>query len=517
MAASQNKENFLKKDDSWSREIKSFCRRILETGEDLYVGDAVKEPEWACAPAVEKGPVRSYLGFPIFWPDNTFFGTICAIDTKSTDYKVPMVALLGQLSDMISKDLKLLENYEKILTLAVKAAVDATLSEVLTLLCKAVEVTSIAGTMKCSILLLEDGKYLRHGAGPGLPDFYNEAIDGIEIGENIGSCGAAAFSKKRVIVEDIMEHPNWEPFRDLATQANIRACWSEPILSSNGEVLGTFAMYFEEPVAPNKHQIEIINSSAYNARIAIEHNRLLVDLEREKQKADMANKSKTDFLNHMSHELRTPLNAIIGFSDVIKSEIFGKLDNDKYAEYIDNINTSGTFLLELIDDILEVSKIESNKISAKPQNVPLKDIIEYCTKLLQNKAEHRKISLIVDVPEDIRDVYADVRHLKQILVNIITNAIKYTHENDTVKISASKINEMIEISIADNGPGIKDSEKEFLFTPFKQLNKDPRITQDGVGLGLSLTKGLVENNGDEIDIQSTYGKGTTATFTVPTH
>ena len=129
--------------------------------------------------------------------------------------------------------------------------------------------------MRCSVLVVStDHQHLRHGAAPSLPSFYNEAVDGLAIGPEAGSCGAAAHSGKRVVVEDVMTHPNWAAYRDLAQRANVRACWSQPIRAADGEILGTFAMYYAEPRAPEPYEEELIESMAHLAGLAIERGRL---------------------------------------------------------------------------------------------------------------------------------------------------------------------------------------------------------------------------------------------------
>ena len=284
VTTSDNEDNFLSKEDSWTMQVRSFCREIVETNAELYVANAAGDPKWASIDPVKEGPVRSYLGYPVYWPNGTLFGTICVIDTKATEYDETFVRLLGQFRDLVSKDLHLIENFEQIFSLAINVASEGELNDVLTLLARSIEALASDPKTKCSILLMEDGKYLRSAAGPSLPEDYTDAIDGVEIGPDVGSCGEAAYGKKTVITEDLWSHPNWVPFLDLVKKANLRACWSEPIIAKSGEVLGTFAMYFEEPKTPTEKDIELIKSSVFNARMAIEHNRMVADLERGTQK-----------------------------------------------------------------------------------------------------------------------------------------------------------------------------------------------------------------------------------------
>jgi len=204
-----------------------------------------------------------------------------------------------------------------------KLATGDSLKEVLTYLTKTVE-NSIAG-LKCSVLLFDsEKKSLVHGAAPSLPDFYNKAIDGINIGPNVGSCGAAAFSSQTVIVDDVRVHPNWESFRDLAEKADIRACWSQPIISSTKETLGTFALYYREAKSPNKEEVELIQSFAHLAGVAIECKWAEEDLFKVHRELESLVDEKTIELKERTRELEQKnmaLKEILGQIEIEKRQI----------------------------------------------------------------------------------------------------------------------------------------------------------------------------------------------------
>ena len=515
VAVSDNPDNFLSKNESWSEEVRSFCREIMETDKEVYVADAVGDPKWNCIDPVKDGPIRSYLGYPIYWPNGKLFGTICVIDTKTTDYDEAFVSLLGQFRDLISKDLNLIENFEQIFSLAFNVASDGDLKDILTLLARSVEAVAPDRGTKCSILLLEGGKYLRHGTGPSLPKFYTDAIDGVEIGPDVGSCGEAAYHKKTVITEDLWAHPNWAPFLDLVKRANLRACWSEPIISKSGEVLGTFAMYFDEPKLPTDGDIDMIRGCVFNARIAIEHNRMITALEEARETAEAANRAKTEFLGNMSHELRTPLNAIIGFASVMEQETFGPVENEKYAQYTRDILQSGHFLLDMINDMLEISRIESNDIAPEPEAINLAPLVEDCFRVLNMRATEKSVTLSSEITYAELLVRADRRHLKQIVINLLTNAVKYTNEGDTVQVSARAHPDMVELIVEDHGPGIPKEDLKSVFIPFRQARNRHTTSTDGFGLGLPLSKTLAEKNGGTLHLESVQNQGTKVHIILP--
>ena len=515
VAANNATDGIMSKHDCWSAKTKSFCRAIMETDKELYVSHAVDDKRWSDIDSVKNGPVRSYLGYPIYWPDGQLFGTICIIDDKQSAYSEAFQQLLGQFRDLIAKDLQLVENYERIFSLAINVAVESDLPDVLALLTRSIEVTSLDSGLKCSILLIEDGKYLRNGASPSLPKHYVEAINGIEIGPDVGSCGAAAFHKKPVIIENIRTHPNWAPYLELVEQTDLYACWSEPIMSASGDMLGTFALYFDKPKSPSQRHIELIQTCVFNARLAIEHHRMISALQEARQEAESANRTKSQFLGNMSHELRTPLNAIIGFASVKEQQALGPIENTKYQQYATDIAESGRYLLSLIDDILEFTRIEADNVAVSPELIEINPVITDCVRILELHAAQRSMKVINDIKDDTLSVYMDKRHLKQVLINLITNAIKYAHPNGTVKIASCLLHDSVEISIIDNGPGIPAHQIHNVFTPFHQVIDSHKASQDGFGLGLPLSKNLMELNGGSLHLDSEENIGTTARIHAP--
>jgi two-component system cell cycle sensor histidine kinase PleC len=231
--------------------------------------------------------------------------------------------------------------------------------------------------------------------------------------------------------------------------------------------------------------------------------------------AESASKAKSEFLANMSHELRTPLNAIIGFSDIMQREMYGPLGDPRYKEYSSDILSSGQHLLALINDILDMSKIEAGKMSIRPEPVDLLEIIEDTVRLVRTRADSGGLTVQIDIPNDLPEVEADYRALKQILLNLLSNAVKFTPRGGRVTVStALEPNGRVRVSITDTGIGIAEDDLGRLAKPFAQIENQHSKTVQGTGLGLALTKSLVERHDGVLDIKSQPGVGTTVSFTL---
>jgi PAS domain S-box-containing protein len=230
--------------------------------------------------------------------------------------------------------------------------------------------------------------------------------------------------------------------------------------------------------------------------------------------AEASNRTKTEFLANMSHELRTPLNSVIGFADMMRSQVAGDI-NEKQAGYLSNISQSGKHLLNIINEILDISKIESGKMKLYKEDVLLVETYAEIIATLQHIASRKEIKLDISPWPENEYAYADRAKLKQILYNLVGNAIKFTNEGGSVIIGTRNDGKFIHISVSDTGIGIAPDGLERLFKPFTQLESFESRTYEGTGLGLALSKELVELHGGKITVESEPGKGSTFIFTLP--
>jgi cell cycle sensor histidine kinase DivJ len=240
-----------------------------------------------------------------------------------------------------------------------------------------------------------------------------------------------------------------------------------------------------------------------------------VELLRVRDEAESANHAKTQFLATMSHELRTPLNAVIGFSEILNRELFGSLGEVRYRDYAGLIHESGQHLLHVVNDILDMSKIEAGKFDIVKEPFDAGLLVKSCCEVMRHAAEQKSIELRIDMAPHLPELAADKRACKQILLNVISNAIKFTGEGGFVLVSAHIETGNIVFVVADNGIGIAEEDLPRLGNPFVQAHVSYDRSYDGAGLGLSVVKGLVRLHGGRLELASTLGEGTTATILLP--
>lgn len=277
-----------------------------------------------------------------------------------------------------------------------------------------------------------------------------------------------------------------------------------------------------------KRQEEVRRLNEEALQLAVERledsSRELVELaekyQAEKIRAESANTAKSEFLANMSHELRTPLNAINGFSEMMVSEMFGPLGDKRYKEYVQDILSSGQHLLALINDILDMSKIEAGKLSLNLDWMEVGEVVDDAVRLMRNRAETANLDLVVSIAPGLPEIEADYRAVKQVLLNLLSNALKFTPPGGRVEVKVWELGQntgasRVRISVSDNGIGIAKRDIGRLGQPFAQIETQHSKTQQGSGLGLALTRSLIDMHDGAFELESEVGLGTTATVTLP--
>jgi signal transduction histidine kinase len=260
-------------------------------------------------------------------------------------------------------------------------------------------------------------------------------------------------------------------------------------------------------------EVEVINRDELGA-LANHLNGMSGELGRLYRQIEAANRNKSEFLANMSHELRTPLNAIMGFSEVLAEQMFGEV-NDKQLEYLHDIHSSGQHLLALINDILDLSKIEAGRMELELSRFYLEPLLSNALVLVRERAERRGLTLELDVEPGIGECVADERKVKQVVVNLLSNAVKFTPAGGSVTLRARRIESGTELAVIDTGVGIAEADQALVFEEFRQARGEHLGKSEGTGLGLSLAKRFVELHGGSIWVQSATGQGATFAFTLP--
>jgi signal transduction histidine kinase len=276
-------------------------------------------------------------------------------------------------------------------------------------------------------------------------------------------------------------------------------------------------------------EAEAVRSQGLAERASTEKDQALVALRERNQdllvarrEALQASQAKTLFLAAMSHELRTPLNAIIGFSEILRDQRFGALGSDRYVDYADNIRTSGTHLLSLINDVLDISKIEAGKLTLEPEQVSVGDLCASTLRLFREQADAGRIALSSTPAEPDISLRADPRAIRQILVNLLSNALKFTRPGDEISVTAApetrniggQNREIVKIAVSDTGVGIPEEFQDSVFLPFNR-GAESSDQESGTGLGLALVKSLTEMHREQVELDSVEGRGTTVTIYLP--
>jgi GAF domain-containing protein/anti-sigma regulatory factor (Ser/Thr protein kinase) len=335
----------------------------------------------------------------------------------------------------------------------------------------------------------------------------------LRIGE--GATGRAAETKVPTQIANLRQEQDFATrgMRPILSRLGYQSLLAVPLLLDQ-RIMGALTIYRRQTGTFAPEAVNLLQTFATQSVVAIQNARLFREIEDKGREIETANRHKSEFLANMSHELRTPLNAIIGFSEVLGERMFGEL-NDKQAEYTDDILSSGRHLLSLINDILDLSKVEAGRMELELAKFDLPMAIDNALTLIRERASRHGVRLHHSVDERLGELTGDERKIKQILLNLLSNAVKFTPEGGRVDVDAVSANGMVEISVSDTGIGIAPQDHETIFEEFRQVGTDYAQKREGTGLGLTLTRKFVELHGGKIWVDSEVGKGSKFTFTLP--
>jgi signal transduction histidine kinase len=311
---------------------------------------------------------------------------------------------------------------------------------------------------------------------------------------------------------DILAAPAESRVRDALVRAGYRALLAVPLVRE-GHLLGGLTVIRKATGEFGAEVVDLMRTFATQSALAIQNARLFRELAGKSRELEAASRHKSEFLANMSHELRTPLNAVIGFSEVLGERMFGEL-NEKQEEYLKDIHASGQHLLSLINDILDLSKIEAGRMELELTDFNLPATLDNALILVRERAGRHGIALHMSVDERLEQVRADERKIRQVVLNLLSNAIKFTPEEGRIDLRAVPGDAGVEVSVSDTGVGIAPEDQEAIFEEFRQVGTVAKKVE-GTGLGLTLSRKFIELHGGRIWVHSQVGVGSTFTFTIP--
>ena len=330
----------------------------------------------------------------------------------------------------------------------------------------------------------------------------------IDLGKT--TIGQAAERGQPLQVSDMADAHD-HPFREFSLKAGFRSLLTVP-MRGDGVIRG-IVLLRRSPGEFDDRVVNLLTALASQSKVAIENARLFSEIDEKGRQIEAANRHKSEFLANMSHELRTPLNAIIGFSEVLLDPTL-KVNEEEQRQFLTDVLSSGKHLLGLINEVLDLAKIEAGKMELQIEPALLQDVVEAVSNTMRSLAAKKSINLRVDSDESLASFPMDGARVKQVLLNLVSNAIKFTPEGGRVWVRAGAKDGNARIEVGDTGPGIAAEDQERIFLEFQQAGSDAGKPQ-GTGLGLALAKKFVEMHGGRIWLESEVGKGSRFFFTIP--
>jgi signal transduction histidine kinase len=502
--------------------------RAVLTNDVVAIPDVREDPDYLFPEHVIPGGFRSILGVPLRSSGRPI-GAITVGRPQPGPFVEAHVDLLRTFADqavIAIENVRLLQALEKRtgeLTQSVGElralgevgqAVSSTLDLETVLRTIAARATELTGMDACAIYEYDEGAgAFNFRATDRLPRELVEALSAAPIPRGEGALGRMATTGQPVQIRDVADTREYQSrVREILVRLGLRSLLAVPLLCE-GRLFGGLTVNRRAPGEFAPDAIELLKAFATQSALAIQNARLFREIEDKSRQLETASRHKSEFLANMSHELRTPLNAIIGFSEVLNERMFGEI-NDKQSEYVIDILESGRHLLALINDILDLSKIEAGRMELEPSEFHLPTAIDNTLTLVRERAERRGIALARDIDPRVGAVRADERKVKQVLLNLLSNALKFTPEGGRVDVRARARDGVREVSVVDTGVGIAAEDLEAVFEEFRQVGASTKKAE-GTGLGLAISRKFIELHGGRLWVDSKPGHGSTFTFTLP--
>jgi signal transduction histidine kinase len=506
----------------------SLTGRVLIERKPVQISDVLADPEYSNLEPQRLAGYRTHLGVPLL-RDGRPIGLILVSRRTVQPFTEKQIELVETFADQAviaienvrlfteleARTAALSRSVDQLTALGeVGRAVSSTLdleTVLTTIVSRAVELSRLDGGVVFEYD--EDAEEFVQRVATETGGALAEARRTTRIQKGEGALGQTAITLEPVQVPDIIVPGAYESrLRGNLIESGIRAILAVPMVRE-GQLIGCLAVTRNLPGDFPAETIDLLRTFATQSALAIQNARLFHEIADKSRQLEAASQHKSEFLANMSHELRTPLNAVIGFSEVLAQGMFGDV-NEKQSEYLHDILDSGRHLLSLINDILDLSKIEAGRMELEVSEFDLPQAIQNALTLVRERALRRGIALHHVIDNRVAGIRADERKVKQVLLNLLSNAIKFTPEGGGIEVRAAPVDGMVEVSVTDTGVGIAPEDQEAAFEEFRQVGTADKKAE-GTGLGLALSRKFIELHGGRISVRSQLGTGSTFTFTLP--
>jgi len=506
----------------------SVTGRAILTRAVTYIPDVREDPEYRLQTLAEVMGFRSVVAVPMLRGGSPI-GAITVTGVEPAMFSTGQIAMLHTFADQAviaientrlfnevqTRTAELGRSVEELKALGeVGAAVSSTLdldTVLATIISRANQLSGTEGSLIYEYDDVSEELHLR-----AAQNFEEELVRALRVrrlrkGEGVG--GRVVETRAPFQVPDITAEGAYQVhIRDILIRAGYRALLAVPLVREQ-QVIGAFLVGRKRPGEFPREAVDLLATFASQSALAIQNARLFRELEQKSHELQVASRHKSQFLANMSHELRTPLNAILGYTELIVDQVYGDLP-EKIGEVLDRVQKSGRHLLGLINDVLDLSKIEAGQFTLDLSDLAFCDVVQAVVSSVGSLAAEKQIRLTVELAPDLPVGRGDSRRLTQVLLNLVGNAIKFTEKGTvTVRVSASEGTFLV--AVADTGPGIKKEDQEKIFEEFQQSDSPRTKNTTGTGLGLAIAKNIVELHGGQLWVESTFGEGSTFYFRIP--
>ena len=501
--------------------------RAIRDRNVIHIADLLKDAEYAMPEAATAAGFRAVLSVPML-REGRAIGSITVGRAAPGRFGEAQVELLRVFADQAVIAIENVRLFKELQTrtseLSRSVAELQALGEVSRAVSRTLDLDTVLATIASRAVQLsatdagtiweydEAGEEFRLRAAPNLEDEIVAVLRGTPLRRGEGTVGRLADTRAPIQVADISGNPAYRGRLDVMVRSGYRAILSLPLLRED-QLIGALTVNAKTPREFPPAVVDLLTTFATQSALAIQNARLFREIEEKSRELEAASRHKSEFLANMSHELRTPLNAIIGFSEVLSEGMFGDV-NEKQTEYLGDILDSGRHLLSLINDILDLSKIEAGRMELELTVFNLPQALEDALILIRERVTRRGIALHKAVDPELGAIRADERKVKQVVLNLLSNALKFTPEGGRIEVKATPTDGAVEISVSDTGIGIAPEDQEAVFEEFRQVGGADKKAE-GTGLGLALCRKFVELHGGRIWVESRVGAGSRLTFTLP--